>query len=128
MTLLEVMIAGAVLSLGLVGVMQLLILGAKNERRGEQSLSQALLVSEAMEGSMALAYGNLTPGTTTTLLKDRSGRDYTQIISVTASPPAVPNAFYTVKVQITRPGGAAGAATYENVTVVSQPPAGGGAL
>ena len=117
------MLAGAILFLGLIGITQLLLTGAANERRGEQSLSQSLLVSEALADVTGLGYDAVTvpPGPIT--VYDAAGRAYRRTVTVTPGSGAYPS--YDVTVQIDRSAGAGGTARYVTQSVISQRPGGG---
>lgn len=105
-TLIEVMIAGVILILGLVGVVQLLIAGASNERRGEQAVQGALLAEQIMEEAVTVSFASMaaacpTPPCTVNLadFEDSSHRKYTRRYTVTDGG-ADPNQFFTLTVQV----------------------------
>jgi Tfp pilus assembly protein PilV len=84
-TIMEVLVSSVILIIGLIGVIQLLIAGSVNERRGEDSVSAAFLAAGALDGARSIPFDSLTAGTYVTPVTDEKGRLYDQTVVVTAA-------------------------------------------
>jgi len=80
-TMMEVMVASAILIIGLVGVIELLLQGAMNNRRGVQPVTSSLFAQQVlaeytMFGYSSLAEGTFDGGTVPRLLGPRLHRNH----------------------------------------------------
>lgn len=82
-TILEVLVAAAILMIGLVGVVQLVLAGALAERRGEQAVSASRFASESLTEARATPFDELVEGTFDGgFVYDANGRPYFRDVSV----------------------------------------------
>lgn len=125
-TLLEVMMASAVLMVGLVGVIELLLKGAVNHRRGTQPVIATLTAQDALAEYTMFGYAALAPGTYDGgTFHDGAGRPYTRIITVDADAGvSYPAYLVTVRIESTLPGLGAPLVTTAS-TLLSARPDGG---
>jgi len=89
-SLIEVMVASSILIVGLVGVVELLIQGAHNQRRGVQPVMASLSAQQVLTDYTMLGYPSLVAGTFDGGTRyDGAGRKFTQVVTrASATPPS----------------------------------------
>ena len=125
-SLIEVMVASAILIIGLVGIVELLTKGALNNRRGIQPVSAMLNAQESLADYTLFGYSALSAGTFDGgIVYDSSGRRYGRIVTVEADAGVGYPAFLvTVRIESSDPGVTAPVVTTAS-TIVSMLPDGG---
>lgn len=105
-SLIEVMVASSILIVGLVGVVELLIQGAHNQRRGVQPVMASLSAQQVLTDYTMLGYPSLVAGTFDGGTRyDGAGRKFTQVVTV--DPDAgvgYPAFLVTVRIESDQPG------------------------
>jgi Tfp pilus assembly protein PilV len=100
-TLLEVLMAGAVLIIGLTGVVSMMLRSSSSTRDGAGGFNAAALGASALQDLTAMGYQNLTvsTGLDAGVLFDAAGRRYGRIVTVANSGTAAAPA-YTLTVRV----------------------------
>jgi len=124
--MMEVMVASAILIIGLVGVIELLLQGAMNNRRGVQPVTSSLFAQQVLAEYTMFGYSSLAEGTFDGgTVHDSSGRAYTEIITVDSDAGVGYPAFVvTARVESFRPGFPTPLVTTAS-TILSRSPDGG---
>jgi len=86
-SIIETLVAGVIMMLGLTGVMLMLAKTMGNGRTGGTTVSGSMLANQTIQEMSALGYDGLTPlpaGTDAGMFKDLDGRLYGRTVQVTA--------------------------------------------
>jgi Tfp pilus assembly protein PilV len=82
-TIMEVLVSSTILLIGLVGIVQLLLVGSVTERRGEQEGTAVYLAAEAIDEARAIPFAELSAGSFDGgTLTDSSGRTYRKTVTI----------------------------------------------
>jgi hypothetical protein len=99
--MIEVLIAGAVLIVGLTGIVTMLLRSAGDTRDGVGSLSASSIANSAADDFISMGVGSIPIGVTDAgFVFDGQGRKYSRIVTATAGgTPNVPTVNVSVRVE-----------------------------